>query len=368
MHLAFVDITYDYTADRPEQPQSLGGTTAATCFLARELVKQGVACTFFNKVREPCAAHGITSLPLEALTEERRNPAYSAFIFCGRWTEWLVALVREGMRVPLVAWMHENLFGTHLVPAVPAFDAVAFVSAWQAGINQPHILPHWRTAILRNAMNPAFENMFPADESILAAKATPPMMAYVGSTPRGVLHLPVILPHLERRFPDAKIEIFCNPAPSTDPVRNEAFTEALRALPNVAHVGAVGQSELAQRLKRVAVLVAPNPWPETSCIALIEAMAAGLSCVTTNRAALPETAGGLARHVAIENADHPSDFTMSIDAVAFAAAVGTALGAWRTQPEMTERHLRAQIEEVNTRYRWSARAGEWISFIARLAR
>ena len=81
MHLAFVDIVYDYTADRPDSDAPLGGTTSAICFLARELVKLGVFCTFFNKIAKPGEAHGIPSLPLEALIDERANPKLFYFYF-----------------------------------------------------------------------------------------------------------------------------------------------------------------------------------------------------------------------------------------------------------------------------------------------
>jgi len=63
--------------------------------------------------------------------------------------EWLVKQVHELAHVPLVAWMHESTFNPEFVPALEAFDGIAFVSEWQRRINQSHMHPHWRHAVLR---------------------------------------------------------------------------------------------------------------------------------------------------------------------------------------------------------------------------
>ncbi len=147
----------------------LGGTNSAVCFLARELVKAGVACTFFNKIETPQSAHSITSLPLQSLIDEAANPTYTAFIFCGRWVEWLVAMVREKTSVPIIAWMHESVLGTNFTPALGAFNGAVFVSQWQADTNRALVPPQWRTTIIRNAMNPVFA-------SGEAVKKQPPLL------------------------------------------------------------------------------------------------------------------------------------------------------------------------------------------------
>ncbi|MGE3622290.1 MAG: glycosyltransferase family 4 protein [Bdellovibrionales bacterium] len=361
MHLAFVDIVYDYTADRPESDRALGGTTSAICFLARELVKQGVACTIFNKITAPGEAHGIRSLPLEALTDERLNPAYTAFIFCGRWVEWLVNHIREGTKVPLIGWMHENLLVPPLSPPLPALDGVVFVSEWQKKINQPYVPPHWRQHVIRNAMNPAFATLFPPGASVMTAKARPPVLLYAGSTPRGAFHLPAVLEALRKRRSDFTMEIYCDCAPSRDAKSNAEYAAWIRSLPHVTHVGLIPQRALAQKMKQAALLISPNPWPETSCIALIEAMAAGLYAVTTNRAVLPETGEGFPRHIAVEDADNPVRFDMPMPYEAFAEAIDAALTRWLAG-EM-EQALRGQVDHFCARYQWAQRAEPWIAFV-----
>ena len=363
MHIAFIDIAQSYTADRPDGPEPFGGTNTAVCFLARELVKAGVACTFFNKVDEPQSSMGITSMPIQSLIDERANPAYTAFVFCGRWVEWLVNMVREKTSAPLIAWMHESVLNQPFTPALAALDAIVFVSDWQACINQPLLQPHWKQAVIRNAMNPVFATLFDKDESVRAAKQEPPILIYAGATPRGLLHIPVILESLRQKRSDFSVEIFCRVAPTHDEKANEIFAEQLRGLPNVTHVGAVGQGELARRMRRASVLVAPNPWPETSCITMIEAMAAGLCVISSNRAALPETAADHAALIPVADADHPILFNMPMPVEFFARAIDEALSEIATHSNEFENKLKRQITYFTDRYQWGQRVKAWVDFL-----
>jgi glycosyltransferase involved in cell wall biosynthesis len=368
MHLAFVDIAYDYTADRPDGDTRLGGTTSAVCFLARALVQAGVACTFFNTIKEPQESHGITSRPLGELADALGNPDYSAFIFCGRWLEKMVRLARDNTKAPLIAWMQESMFDARAAPVTDAFDGIVFVSEWQRRVNQPHTRPHWRQAVLRNAMNPRMAELFANNRPILATKTQPPILLYAGHFQRGAFHLPPILDRLRLKQSNFSIEIFSEIHPIRDPATDGKYMEWLRGLPNVAHVGFVSQTELIHRMERATFFIAPNPWPETSCIALIEAMAAGLSVITTNRAALPETASGFARLVDIDDPDHVVRFDMAMPHEKFAAAISAAMDEGRANPERTEWKLRAQIDYFLKNYQWAQRVTPWVDFVGSLGR
>ncbi|MFY9288522.1 MAG: glycosyltransferase family 4 protein, partial [Alphaproteobacteria bacterium] len=302
------------------------------------------------------SVHGIRSLPLERLIAELADPSYTAVIFCGRWLSPMVQIVRKATKAPLIAWMHESTFNPKLVPIVGDFNAIAFVSEWQQRINQKHIPKYWTQAVIRNAMNPAAENMF-GSNAVLAQKKEPPLLLYAGSAARGAFHLPAILDHLREMTVDFSMEIYCNTNPSGDPAQDEQYIGWLRSLPNITHVGMVGQNRLISRMKEASVFVAPNPWPETSCIAMIEAMAAGLKVVTTNRAALPETASGFAKHIVIDDPDSPTRFDALIDASLFAKAVREAM------QDKNEAKQREQVDYFNTHYRWQKRVEEWVSFL-----
>jgi glycosyltransferase involved in cell wall biosynthesis len=361
MHFAFVDFVYFYDAGRPEQDAPLGGTTSAICFLAREMVKAGVSCTFFNRVSAPFQAHGIKSLPFQALAEDAAQ--YDVYIFCGRWSAELVQLVRAHTNAPLIAWMHESQFKEPLTPSLDTFDGVVFVSEWQRRINQPLARPNWQQVVIRNAMNPAVAMSFPVGASVFAAKTIPPVLLFAGSFARGAFHIPPLLDRLRAKRTEFTVEMYCNLDPSRDADKDAAYIGWIRSLPNMAHVGMVGQQELARRMKKASVMLAPNPWPETSCIALIEGLASGLAVVTTNRAALPETAAGFARLIMVDGADEPERFDMPVDYDAFADSVLAAFHDRERSPVETEDRLRQQVDHFHTHYQWSQRVAPWVEFV-----
>ncbi|MDD3288241.1 MAG: glycosyltransferase family 4 protein [Alphaproteobacteria bacterium] len=366
MHLVFIDIIYGYTADRPDTKVSLGGTTSAVCFMAREFMKVGISCTLVNSVEKSGMAYDIPTRPLTALKELCADKSVTAFIFCGRWNAEMVRLMRQQTSAPLIAWMHEGSFTRDAVQPVAEFDGIVFVSEWQSRINECLVSFRWKQTVIPNAINPHFANLFTSDEPVLAAKRRdPPILLFAGDFPRGTFHLIPVLDALRPLDSDFTTEIFTSLIFSPNPETDDEYINILRQQKNVSHVGKVGQTELAQRMKKAAILIAPNPWPETSCINLIQAMAAGLLCVSTDRAALPETANGFARLVPIVDRDHPARFDMQIDHVAFAQSVALALKDWKSDAAAMEAQQRKQVDFFLSHYQWHQRVEPWIEFIKR---
>lgn len=367
MHFVFVDIMYQYATDRPELDEPLGGTTSAVCFLAQEFLKLGIRSTLVNLTSEPREALGIPAYPFAHLDALCRDPSVSGFIFCGRWDATLVQSIRKITRKPLIAWMHESMFDGGVIAPLPDFDGVVFVSDWQTKINRAHILFRWQTTVIRNAMNPRFAAMFGANEPILPAKNRLPILLYAGDFQRGVFHVPPILKALCPQDDRFTAELYTNTQFSPDAQFDKQYFADISAMPNVSHIGKVGQGELVKRMKRAALLLMPNPWPETSCINLIQAMASGMLCVVTDRAALPETACGFARLSPCEERDEPVQFNMSLDHELFAAALANALREWRGDQAALEEKLQKQRAYFLTEYQWASRALAWVDYIKRFA-
>jgi glycosyltransferase involved in cell wall biosynthesis len=215
-------------------------------------------------------------------------------------------------------------------------------------------------------MNPQYLLSFAANEPILAAKTKPPVLLFAGTFARGAFNVPPLLDIIRKNRDDFSVDMFCNLDPSRDPERDAAYVEWLRGQPNIAHIGMVGQKELLRRMHVASIMLAPNPWPETSCITLIEGLASGLDVVATSRAALPETAAGFTRQIPIDAADDPVRFDMPVDLDAFAAAVLEVLREHEENPDAVEARLRRQIDYFHANYQWAQRVTPWLEFIRSL--
>lgn len=138
----------------------------------------------------------------------------------------------------------------------------------------------------------------------------------------------------------------------------EPLFATARSIEGVTVMGAVPQSALAAALKPVTALAYPNTFCETSCIAAMEAMAAGCLVITSPLGALPETTAGFGWF---------SPYTSDPEehAALYAKTLIETLTLWpRLQPG--ERLLQAQIHYINLTATWKARAQEWSTWLSHL--
>ncbi|HVY12444.1 MAG TPA: glycosyltransferase [Alphaproteobacteria bacterium] len=357
MRLAFIDIAASYDAKTPYQ-RALGGTQAAVCYLAAELAKAGASAALINQNRALGAELGVESLPPEALDDEAVLRGFSHLVLNGRWTEKLAQSLKKRTAAPLIGWMHEACFAAPYVLPLKEFSAFVFVSAWQKNLNAPLVPPPVRAAVMSNGVAPSFHDL-----PLMPSKEGPPVAVYAGSSKRGLLLLPEIIPLMHKARPDLRFEIYSDGVIGTDEAGNHAFREKLAALPGVAHRGAVDQKELASRFARAHYFLSPNTYPETFCIALAEALRAGLFCIGTQRAALPETAGGFAALLPVDGADDPSWRPETLRAEVFAAHALSSMSQWESR---AAHERQTQIENqiaFARRYDWQVQAHNWLEFL-----
>ena len=127
-----------------------------------------------------------------------------------------------------------------------------------------------------------------------------------------------------------------------------------KKLPNVNYIGYKPNEYIKEHLKNYRLFVYPSIWEETSCISLLEAMAAGLYCVTTNYGALYETGAEFPMYVPYSN-DYRSlakKFAGSIEMAALSLQ----------DPNIVE-HLKMQKKFVNYFYDWKIKGNTWNRFL-----
>ncbi len=362
MHVAFIDIAAAYDAATPET-QALGGTQAAACHLAAELAKAGTGVTLINQSRAAGEKLGVRHLPPEALDDPASLKNFSHLVLNGRWTPKLLRGLKERTEAPLIGWMHEACFQTPYVEPCPEFSGLVFVSRWQQKLNAPLTPPRAKSAVIGHGVAPYFHDVSPHKETREALTAV-----YAGSSKRGLFFLPAILPALHEAFPALRFEIYSDGVMGQDPAQNEALRRQFDSVPGLVHFGAAGQKELARRFAGAGILLSPNTYPESFCICLAEAMRAGLLCIATARAALPETAGGFASLMPVAAPDDPGWLPQGLEPAAFAVHATSVIKGWlRLPPEEREARRAAQTAYAQTQFNWSKRAKDWTAFLAGIA-
>jgi glycosyltransferase involved in cell wall biosynthesis len=139
-----------------------------------------------------------------------------------------------------------------------------------------------------------------------------------------------------------------------DPYRS--LFERAKLMPSVTYHGIVPNVELRAALRDMHFLVYPSTFAETSCLAVIEAMAAGCRVIVPSLGALSETTAGYAR-VYAWNPDPDGH------ADVFANALESELATpWAGEPGLSL----AQQEHCAAVYDWPRRLVQWRQLIGSL--
>lgn len=255
---------------------------------------------------------------------------------------------------PRVVWIHHDVNQEWVQwcsdkATVDLVDCFVFVSHWQ---REQYLktfgLPPERCVVLRNATD--------VNASPRRWEAAPVWRCAYASTPfRG---LSVLLDAWEHINPvNAELHVWSSMKLYLgDDGPYSHLYERAQALSGVFYHGIVPNAELRMALRDMHFLTYPSTFAETSCLAVIEAMAAGCRVICPSLGALPETTSGFA-HV----------YPWTVDANAHAATFAAKLreefdNPWNGQPE---RSL-AQQAHFAEEYDWSRRVCEWRQLIEKL--
>ena len=257
---------------------------------------------------------------------------------------------------PLVLWMHHNIDqsfvqwcrDTSFVSLVCTF---VFVSDWQMRrYIEAFGIPSHKCVVLKNATT--------IDRPLRPWKPGPVRRVAYASTPfRG---LDVLLDAWDRLKPaNAELHIWSSRklyGKSEDDAPYEALFARASGMPNVFYRGIVPNEQLREELRSIDYMAYPSTFEETSCLSVIEAMAAGCRVICPELGALPETTAGFARLYPL-----PPDRDAHVGA--FVEVLADELAEpWQGQVNLggdQQAYCRAS-------YDWAARTDEWQRLIADL--
>ena len=337
LFLSLSGLAFDVTT--PEHTP-LGGTESSFCYLARELAK----------------THDVTlvakNCPKQTLLDVKHDNECNAGDYDVVISNAPMQFTGNGKKPYYIFWNHlahfDNAIKSLLFPDVMnGIDCIVYVSEWQKNECEKWFGKAKRTFVIGNGLTPAFENMFSSPQELLSFKDD--RRAVYTSTPfRGLRMLPEIMKRIDQ---DIRLEVYSGMAVYQG--KDEAYEGLYRSLrrPDIAHGGNVSQTELAKRLRTASYMLYPCVFPETYCISVLEAMAAGLDVVTSNLAALPSTLAGHGWMVKDVDGVTLDDYLDKfVDAF-------NAARSFRDENYAARKY--AQILHVNQNCTWAKRAEAW---------
>ncbi len=372
MRIAFFDaIQWNYVIASVTQ-HPLGGTQSAVCYLAHQLSLRGHQVYLLNYVQKIELSLGVISLPTNTISENTFNALDLDFLIVindALNTEFLKRNLST--KTKLILWTGHDIDQGGVQPLQHPHnrnlhDYFIFLSHWQKNrfikkfnisLERSHTFPH--------CVSPAFLDNTSFDEVKEISsrmKKYPITLAYVSTPNRGLELLLDIFPMIRAEFPECRLKIFSSMKVyqldhSEDPYRE--LYHRFESLPGVEYIGSIPQHQLASELKSVHILCYPNTFPETGCIAVMEAMASGCHVITSDLGALPETTAGFATLIPVTSDWRTYSREFSNSVIQIISQIIDKDDRNQLIPK-----LKDQIYYINENHNWIIRAEEWEDWLS----
>jgi len=194
-----------------------------------------------------------------------------------------------------ILWLHDlpnDPESQHLKdPALrKRFSKIVAVSNWQLQMYNLILgVPYNECTVIRNGITPIEIDKKKYDGNAIR-------IIYHTTPHRGLEILVPVFEKLCETHHDIILEVFSSFSIygwSQRDAPYEHLFERCRKHPRINYHGAVSNEIIREELKKSHIFAYPSIWPETSCLAAIEAMSAKNIVVCPNYAALPETTAGV---------------------------------------------------------------------------
>ena len=254
-----------------------------------------------------------------------------------------------------VLWMHhfvnqkeaQNLGSKDFIEKI---DFIVFNSNWnfEKFVYQFKI-PGSKSVVIKNAIEKIDYQKKPTDKINLIYHTTPW---------RGLVHILKVFKKLNLENVELNIcastKIYGKKFDDILGKKYKNIFDECKNTKNVNYFGFINNNKIIELLKKMHIFAYPSVWPETSCIAAIESMAAGCEIVTTNMGALYETCAPFGTLVGfsenLEDLEKRYSFALS----------NCIKNFWSDE---NQKKLRLQSDIINMYYSWDARSIEWKNFL-----
>jgi glycosyltransferase involved in cell wall biosynthesis len=166
-------------------------------------------------------------------------------------------------------------------------------------------------------------------------------LIHTSTLDRGLEILLYAIPHIKE---DIRVEVY-----------NEFYPDLQQEVPvfdsRIKFYGKTPKATVLEAIENSHIHAYPSTYPETFCMSQVEAMSAGLACVTSDLGALPEVSGGFG-YMYEYTSDKQKHTELFID------NLNKAINDIRNNTFDPT----AQIEYVNNTYSWEAIKQKWIEF------
>ncbi len=253
-----------------------------------------------------------------------------------------------------IVWQHlaydqPNIIGMAYPEFIQQIQHFVYVSEWQkrefecrfaTNLSQNHVI--------RNAIDPIEFKERPQDKIRLIYTSTP------NRGLRVLLDAWKILNRSDVELIVYSSDVIYGTGYAAQRAREHAeLFHRCKTTPGIIYKGFATNKAVRQALQSADILAYPSIYEETSCLAAIEAGAAGCRIVTTNLGALPETCDNWARFV---------DYSYGDDLDLLAEKYAQVLDEEIDLVKKNSYNLKEQSLWFNNQYSWERRAQEWKEF------
>jgi glycosyltransferase involved in cell wall biosynthesis len=254
----------------------------------------------------------------------------------------------------LVVWNHHAPDQPDIQPlarpeVLRELDLVVYLSEWQRAATERRLGVRPRSAVVGNGVTPSFENMFTDVADLKSAKQW--RAAYTSAPFRG---LDVLVDVYRSLVSPPTLDVFSSMRVYRgDDTPFRALYADAQTNSAIRYHGSVPQTELASAMRRVSFFCYPCTFPETFCIAALEAMAAGAWVVSTHMGALASTSMGFATLMPV-SAKSRDEFVGR-----YRSLYSSVLRDYEANRDSWAERMMAQSHAVNRCATWRHRAADW---------